>query len=95
MTKTIIISGCLLASVCAFAQIEDGKQLFKDSTCLECHNVEDFKDKKLSKVKSFKSMKDKVLACQIENNAMWFDEDVHDVATYLNHEYYHFKTTNE
>ena len=95
MIKTVIISGYLLVAVCAYAQIEDGQQLFNDSKCLECHNIEDFKDKKTHKVKSFKSMKDKVLACQIENDAMWFDEDVHDVATYLNHEYYHFKATDE
>lgn len=89
MIKTVTIS--LLFAICAYAQIEDGHKLFNDSKCLECHNIEDFKDKKLSKVNSFKAMKGKVSACQIQNDAMWFDTDVHDVATYLNHEYYHFK----
>lgn len=93
MIKTVIIS--LLFSICAYAQKEDGQKLFYDAKCLACHNTSAFKDKKLSKVKSFKEMKAKVTACQIQNNVPWFDDEVHDVATYLNHEYYHFKISEE
>lgn len=91
MNKTITIAITLLVISSAYAQIEDGKELFNDSKCLECHNIEDFKDKNLHKAKSFKGMKDKVFACQFENGEQWFDDEVHDVATYLDHEYYHFK----
>ncbi len=95
MIKTFTISIALLLNVCAYAQKEDGKKLFNDATCLQCHNVEDFKDKTVSKVKSFKEMKGMVSACQTQNNALWFDDEVHDVATYLNYEYYHFKMLDE
>jgi hypothetical protein len=58
---------------------------------MACHNSEDFKDKTISKSKTFEQMKEKVSACQINNDAQWFDDDEHDVAMYLNKEYYHFK----
>lgn len=35
-------------------------------------------------------MKDKVSVCQINNDVQWFDDEEHDVAKYLNQEYYHF-----
>lgn len=95
MIKTVTISISLLFAICAYAQKEDGQKLFNDAKCLACHNIEDFKDKKLHKVKSFKEMKGKVSACQIQNDVLWFDDEVHDVATYLNHEYYHFKILDE
>ena len=91
MFKITMIFITLFLVTSAYAQKEDGQELFKDSKCLECYNIEDFKDKNMQKAKSFKQMKDKVSACQIENDAQWFDDEVHDVASYLNHEYYHFK----
>ena len=94
-TITITVSSVLLMLSSAHAQMENGKELFNDATCMECHNVEDFKDKNMHKVKSFNEMKGKVSACQIANDAQWFDDEVHDVATYLNHLYYHFKQKKE
>jgi len=91
MIKTVAVSISLLFAICAYAQEEDGKKLFYDAKCLECHNVADFKDKKLRKSKSFQAMEGMVSACQIQNNVMWFDEEVHGVARYLNREYYKFK----
>ncbi len=87
MTTTVL----LILSTSLYADKENGKVLFDNSKCLECHNIEDFKDKDLNKVKTFKEMKDQVFACSIANDAMWFDDEVYDVSTYLNHEYYHFK----
>lgn len=95
MIKIVAISIALLITSSAYAQKEDGKELFNDSKCLECHNITNFKNKNMHKVKSFKEMKGKVSACQIANDAHWFDDEVHDVATYLNHEYYHFKKKKE
>jgi len=95
MIKIVTISIALLLAISAYAQKEDGKELFNEATCLQCHNVEDFKDKDMHKAKSFKQMKDKVFACQIASDAHWFDDEVHDVSLYLNHEYYHFKKIEE
>ncbi len=95
MVKIVTISIALLLAASAYAQKEDGKELFDEESCLECHNVQDFKDKDLRKAKSFKQMEGKVFACQIANDVHWFDDEVHDVADYLNHEYYHFKKKEE
>lgn len=81
----------VLFCICGYAEMMKGKQLFDKAQCMACHNVEDFKDKTIRKSKTFEQMKEKVSACQINNDAQWFDDDEHDVATYLNQEYYHFK----
>lgn len=95
MIKVVTIFIALLLATSAYAQKEDGKELFDEASCLQCHNTEDFKDKDTRKAKTFMQMKDKVFACQIANDAHWFDDDVHDVSLYLNHEYYHFKKKEE
>lgn len=95
MIKIVTISIALLLATSVCAQKEDGQELFDEATCLQCHNIEDFKDKNRHKAKSFKQMKDKVFACQLANDTHWFDDEVHDVSLYLNHEYYHFKKTEE
>lgn len=77
-------------AVCGYAEMMKGQKLFDNAKCIECHNVEDFKDKTIRKSKTFAQMKDKVSACQINNDAQWFDDDEHDVAKYLNQEYYRF-----
>lgn len=75
---------------CGYADMIKGKQLFDKAKCMECHTVEDFKDKTIRKSKTFAQMKGKVSACQIQHDAQWFDDEEHDVARYLNQEYYHF-----
>lgn len=77
-------------STYGYADMKRGKQLFDNADCIACHNVEDFKDKTIRKSKTFEQMKDKVSACQIQNDAQWFDEDEDIVARYLNQEYFHF-----
>ncbi|HQS67208.1 MAG TPA: c-type cytochrome [Sulfuricurvum sp.] len=91
MTRFITIAFSVLFCTCGYADMTKGKKLFDNAKCMECHNVEDFKDKKIRKSKTFLQIQGRVSACQIENDAQWFDEDEHDVAVYLNKKYYHFK----
>lgn len=91
MTKIIMIAMCMFFCTCGYADMTRGKQLFDKAQCMSCHSAEDFKDKKISKSKTFEQMKDKVSACQTQSDAQWFEDDEHDVAMYLNEEYYHFK----
>lgn len=93
MTRIMIIVISVFFCTCGYAEMIKGKQLFDKAQCMACHNVEDFKDKTISKSKTFEQMKEKVSACQLNNDAQWFDDDEHDVAMYLNKEYYHFKQT--
>lgn len=91
MMKIIMIAITVFFCASGYAEMMNGKNLFKNAKCSECHNAEDFKDKTISKAKTFTHMKGKVSACQIQNDAMWSDDEEEVVAEYLNQKYYHFK----
>ncbi|MDP3301789.1 MAG: hypothetical protein Q8S36_07470 [Sulfuricurvum sp.] len=86
MTVTLIVFFCTYG----YTDMISGKKLFDNAKCMECHNIKDFNDKTVRKAKIFTQLEDKVSACQMENNAYWFDDEVHYVAQYLNKEHYHF-----
>jgi len=90
MTKLTTISVTLLFCTIGNAEMIRGKKLFDKAKCMECHNVDDFKDKTIRKSKTFAQMEGMVSACQIQHDAQWFDDEERDVARYLNQEYYHF-----
>lgn len=90
MTKITTIALTVFFCTFGHAEMISGKKLFENAKCMECHNVEDFKDKTIRKSKTFTQMKGMVSACQIQHDAQWFDEEEHDVAKYLNQQYYHF-----
>ena len=89
ITTTSILLASLLLSTTVFAGAEEGKAMFDEAKCMECHNSADFKNSK--KVKELHQLEAKIDACQRNTDAGWFDEDTHDVATYLNGKYYHLK----
>ena len=90
--KPFIIAVSIAALVTtAQADYAEGEELFQDSKCLECHNLEEFEDPKQIKSKNFEQMENMVSACQISNDAGWFDDETHSVAEYLNKKYFKFK----
>ncbi len=84
----LLIAG-LMMTTAAFGGATEGKAMFDEAKCIECHNTSDFANSK--KVHSFKQLEDRVQACQLNSDAGWFDEDVTDVADYLNQDFYKFK----
>lgn len=80
----------LLYSNTLYADIEEGKQVFNDSNCLECHSTDKFKYR-VNKVNSFEKLHGTVSACANNSNAGLFEEEIKNVSLYLNKEYYHFK----
>ena len=88
-TKVSLIIAGLALSTAAFADAEEGKEMFAEAKCMECHNSTDFSESK--KVHSFKQLEQRVQACQLNSSAGWFDEDVTSVADYLNQDFYKFK----
>ena len=74
----------------AYGEVSKGKVLFNEGSCLECHNHDDFGDKK-SKIKMFKQLEARVQACQLVGDDAFFDDEVHDVAKYLNKDFYKLK----
>lgn len=89
ITKASVLIAGLLAATAAFGGVEEGKTMFNEAKCIECHNTSDFENSK--KVHSFKELEQRVQACQLNTDAGWFDEDVTDVANYLNNDFYKFK----
>lgn len=87
--KVGLITASLLLSTGLFADAEEGKEMFDEAKCMECHNTADFSNSK--KVHNFKQLEQRVQACQLNTDAGWFDEDVTSVAEYLDHDYYKFK----
>ena len=72
------------------ANAQEGKELFDEAKCMECHTQSDFAGQ-TSKAKNFRQMDRAVDACQFNNNAEWFDEDREMVSDYLNDTFYKFE----
>lgn len=86
--KMILMSALL--TTLAFADAQEGKEMFDEAKCMDCHNAEDFGGKD-TKVTKYQHIKDYTDACQTNNDAEWFEEDVDSVTEYLNDKYYKFK----
>ena len=89
LTKISLLIAGIMVTTAAFADAEEGKEMFAEAKCMECHNTEDFSNSK--KVHNFKQIEKRVEACRINAGIGWFEEDVTSVADYLNQEFYKFK----
>ncbi len=90
LKKIVTFASLLLISSSLYGGHEDGEELFNDSKCMECHELDHFKHDEKS-VNNFKKLHSKVEACATGNNAEWFDDEIKDVSYYLNHKYYKYK----
>jgi len=68
--------------------VEMGKELH-DANCTRCHNDWIYK-RADRKIRSYGSLIVHVQRCATNLNKQWFEEEVADVAEYLNAEYYLF-----
>ncbi|MEZ5673601.1 MAG: cytochrome c [Thiotrichaceae bacterium] len=68
-----------------------------EANCISCHatmfdgKATEIYTRKDRKVKNLEGLKARVQMCATNLNLQWFDEDVDEVANYLNSEFYHFK----
>jgi len=88
--KIISIISTLVLTSSIYANVQDGKDLFMDAKCLSCHESSSFKHRE-EKVNNFSKLTKKVRMCEYNTATGWFDEEIDDVAQYLNHTYYHYK----
>ncbi len=86
LVKSVVMLGVVLTSL-SYADVDNGKVLYNEGSCLECHSSSDFANE-AKKIKMFKDIESRVQACQLANDDGFFDDEVHDVAKYLNKEYY-------
>lgn len=103
MKSAIRITAPLLALLClatpaigSAADAKKGEQLH-NSQCIACHasrfgnNGADIYTRPDRRVTSLPGLKKQVLRCRDNLRVTWFDEDVEDVAAFLNARYYKFK----
>lgn len=67
---------------------ERGKQLHTEK-CVSCHTTEVY-TRKERKVTHYEGLQSRVETCAVNLDLSWFDNDINDVVTYLNTDYYHF-----
>jgi len=72
------------------ADEEEAAEMFKEAQCMSCHNKEDFSPEQ-RKRKNFNQLHNSVKACQLANDAEWFDDETKEVAKYLNKKYYNYE----
>ena len=81
-----------LGSVTAQAQAqptENAEQLYEEY-CLGCHGSEIY-TREGRMVTSLDGLERQVQRCETALGLRWFDEDIKDVASYLNHHFYSFE----
>ena len=90
MLKIISFITSLLYVNNIYADVTTGKRLFNENKCVECHSTDKFKYRK-DKVNNFDKLHKTVNSCSSNTNTGWFDDEVMDVSSYLNRDYYHFE----
>jgi cytochrome c553 len=92
--KTPVLTGITLgllamASSLPAANIDNGKKLVSEN-CTKCHDQRVY-TRPDHRVTTLDGLDKQVRRCQQSLGLKWFDDDIDDVAAYLNQTYYHFK----
>ena len=87
----ILATTCLLATGAPLstAIADNGAELHEEN-CISCHDEAVYK-RKNRRVTSMDGLKKQVQRCELSLGLKWFEEDINDVAGYLNSTYYQFK----
>jgi cytochrome c553 len=85
------ITVCLLAATSSLpaADLDNGKTLV-DGNCTKCHDERVY-TRPDRRVSTLDGLNKQVTRCEQSLGLKWFDDDITDVAAYLNKTYYHFK----
>ena len=68
--------------------IENGK-LLHDENCFRCHDESKYLRKNRI-IKNFQQLHERIRQCELTTGLTWFDEEIDNVAAYLNNQFYHF-----
>lgn len=88
---SLVVMGLLITgTTMADGNIANGKKLFTESKCNQCHGTEVFtrKDRKIGDLAALEAQ---VRRCDSNLNTNWFDDEIIDVTAHLNKQYYKFK----
>lgn len=93
ISKILSVS-IFLISTNAFAlsdKAEEGKELYHDVNCKQCHGGDNKFDLKNHKAEDIKAIASWVSRCDNGLGIGWFPEEQESVVEYLNEEYYKYK----
>ena len=76
----------VLSTQMAFASDHPGKALHEQADCMKCHAAQPYDPKKSD---SFPKLVKTVQFCNDNLNTGFFEDEVEQLADYLNNEYYH------
>ena len=87
----ISISVCLLTTTASLpaADLDNGKALV-EANCTKCHDARVY-TRPDRRVTTLEGLTAQVRRCELSLGLKWFDDDIGDVAAYLNENYYHLK----
>lgn len=88
LTAVTSFSGLLFLSSAALAEPHPGKVLHEKAECMSCHTAKPYNPQKTD---SYPKLVKAVQFCNDNLNAGMWEEEVEQLADYLNQEYYHFK----
>ena len=83
----VMITPLFLTPVLA-VDLKNGKSLH-DENCLRCHNESKY-TREDRMIKNFQQLHERIKQCELMAELTWFDEEIDDVAAYLNDQFYHF-----
>ncbi len=89
LSLPLFVSLLILASPASAFDPAAGKEL-ADENCYSCHG-DDAYTRKDRIVKTRSGLTSQVRRCELSLGLKWFDEDVDDVAGYLNQQFYKFQ----
>jgi hypothetical protein len=88
LAATAILLG--VGSLTAQAQTSENAEELYETNCLSCHGSEIYtRDGRM--VTSLDGLERQVQRCETALGLRWFDEDIKEVAAYLNHHFYQFE----
>ena len=93
---TSLATGPALAADPAPSGDPEAGQALHQEHCMRCHGgivggePNEIYTREDRRIHNYPSLVTQVRRCEVNLNLAWFDEDVDDVATYLNQAFYHF-----
>jgi cytochrome c553 len=85
-----VAAAILLGAVNAFAEPGEQAESLYENNCLSCHGSEIYtRDERM--VASLDGLERQVQRCETALGLRWFDDDIKDVAAYLNDRFYKFE----
>jgi cytochrome c peroxidase len=85
----LVLTASAATPLSVAAEQEKGSALYQQH-CVSCHGSEIY-TREDRKVNSLPGLQRQVQRCETALGLRWFDEDIGDVAAYLNESFYHFK----